>query len=94
MPCILVLSYLLLLFQFFCFPLDPACSNFSILFYAMCFSISLSINDIIVFCILYDTSVIAIGLSSVSVGLFFFGIMIVFDFFHSIGLCLSSSAFL
>ena len=48
----------------------------------MCYSISLPISDI---GILYDTSGIAIGLSSVSVGLFFFGIMIVFDFFYSVG---------
>ena len=60
---------------------NPACSNFPILFSAMCFSISLPISDI---SILYDTSVIAIGLSSVSVGLFFFGIMArtVGTFFH------------
>ena len=60
---------------------NQAWSNFPILFSAMCFSISLPISDIN---ILYGTSVIAIGLSSVSVGLFFFGIMIVFDFFHSV----------
>ena len=48
----------------------------------------LPISDI---SILYDTSVIAIGLNSVSVGLFFFGIMIVFDFFHSVGSFFSSS---
>ena len=67
----------------------PACSKFPILFSAMCFSISLPIIDI---SILYDTPVIAIGLSSVSVGLFFFGIVIVFDyFFHSVGSCLFSS---
>ena len=57
----------------------------------MCFSISFPINEI---SILHDTSVIAIGLSFVSVGLFFFGIMIVFDFFHSVGSRLSSSTFL
>ena len=68
----------------------PACSNFPILFSATCFSISLPISDI---SILYDTSVIAICLSSVSVGLFFF-IMIVFDFFHSVGSCFSSNTFL
>ena len=71
---------------------NPACSNYSILFSATCFSISLPISDI---SILYDKSVIiAIGLSSVSVGLFFFGIIIVFDFFHSVGSCFSSSTFL
>ena len=63
---------------------NPACSNFPILFSAMCFSISLPISDI---SILYNTSVIAIGLSSVSVCVFFFGITIIFDFFHSDGLC-------
>ena len=70
---------------------NPACSNFPILFSATFFSISLPISDI---SILYDTSVITIGLSSVSVCLFFFGIMIVFDFFHSVGSCFSSSTFL
>ena len=62
---------------------NPACSNFPILSSAVCFSIYLPISDI---SFLYNTSVIAICLSSVSVGLFFFG-MIVCDFFHSVGSC-------
>ena len=71
---------------------NPACSNFSILFSAMCFFF-FYFSSYRCHRILYDASFIAIGLSSVSVGLFFFSNVVVFDFIHSVGSCPSSSTF-